>query len=311
MAAEVAELILKSFSELRKTVQQAQKLLTPIALLGLVTGVERGMRRLETLPTPDEESPLYSARYNLSKGSLHVALGQLIEAERLFAIALGITERYALYDNIHALHNNLGVCLLEQGRFDEAKMALQSALEFAAETSPSEKSTAQDNLSLLAYESGAYEEGLQNAASLLAAQEIHGWRAILDLWAVVGLCSLEIGDLTQAREAEREIHAHTPRSGQLGNDMSYVHIFLARMLASRNQSDVALRSLQLAVQNYRPRNRLAAARMELEKFRLQLKTGIDCTADIDALLADLRGSGAVPLIERAEGLQTRARLKRR
>jgi hypothetical protein len=48
--------------------------------------------------------------------------------------------------------------------------------------------------------------------------------------------------------------------------------------------------------------------MELERLRLLLRSGVDCSAEIDALLADLQGTGAVPLIERAESLKTRAGL---
>jgi hypothetical protein len=51
--------------------------------------------------------------------------------------------------------------------------------------------------------------------------------------------------------------------------------------------------------------------MEVERLRLLLKTDVDCLDEINALLADLRGTGAVPLIERAESLKTRAELKRR
>ncbi len=93
--------------------------------------------------------------------------------------------------------------------------------------------------------------------------------------------------------------------------MSYVYTFLARMMELRNEVDEAIASLETGIEHYRPRNRLAAARMEIERFRLQLKTGVDPTDELDALLADLHGSGAVPLIERAESLKTRAALKRR
>ncbi|MFO7894915.1 MAG: AAA family ATPase [Longimicrobiales bacterium] len=311
MAAEVVGLIIKRLSQYPPSVEHAQELFKPIVLSGLIGGFEEALRRFEALPEPSEEDPSYLAKYNSSKASLLVPMAQVTQAERLFGVSLGITERFALYDDLHALHNNLGVCLLERGKFDDAQRSFLSALDYAAATSPTERSTIRDNLLVLAYERGSFEEAWQTASSLLAAEKVHGWRAILDFWAIIGLSALEMGDLGQAREAEREINTLAPRSGKLGNDMSYVYIFLARMMEFRSQVDEAVASLETGIEHYRPRNRLAAVRMELEKYRLQVKAGVDCADRIDALLADLQGSGAVPLIEKAESLKTRAALKRR
>lgn len=306
VADEVAELIVNRLSESPPDQRTALRMLRPTAVIGFLRGYQTALDSLAKLPTPTDDDPVYNAVYHASKGTLLVAAGSLKDSERFFATSLGLTERFALFDLLHVINNNLGVCLMEQGRYDEAEARFDHAIKYAAETSPSQLSTAHDNLTILTYERSAYISALEAGSALLAAREVSGRRAVMSLRAIVGLSALEVGDLARCRQAEREIHVLMQRYGGYSNDMSYVHIFLARMMAFRKQPRQAIDSLADASRQYRKRNRLASLRIDIERCRLQMRQEVDCLAQLDRVLNDLEGSGATPMIQRARELRSRS-----
>lgn len=310
LAAEVAELVIDRLSTLPPSEATALRMLRPTAAIGVLRGYKDALEQISSLPEPSGRDPVYRATFHYAKATLLVAAGRLLEAEELFARSLGLTERFALFDQVHAINNNLGVCLMEQGRYAEAENHLLEARKHAAPTSPSQHSTSHDNLTILAYERGDFADALEAADTLLSSRKVSGGRAVMSLFAVMGLSALEIGDLSRCGQAERELRILIERYGGYSNDMSYAHVFLARMADVRNDQASAIESLADAGRHFRSRNLLVHSRLELERCRLLIKTGTDCSAQLDQILEDLEGSGAVPLIERAESLRTRSGLGR-
>lgn len=306
LAAEVAELVIDRLSTLPSSEATALRALRPTAAIGVLRGYEDALEQVSSLPKPSGQNPVYTTTFSYAKATLLVAAGRLLDAEALFARSLGLTERLALFDHVHAINNNLGVCLMEQGRYGEAEVHFAEAREHAAPTSPSQHSTSHDNLTILAYERGDSPGALEAATDLLSSRKVSGGRAVMSLFAIMGLSALEVGDLSRCRQAENELRILMERYGGYSNDMSYAHVFLARMAAIRKDHHSAIGSLAEAAQHFRSRNLLAHLRLEIERCRLMMKDGSDCSALLDQILEDLEGSGAVPLIERAEGLRARS-----
>lgn len=310
LAARIAQRVEKQLAALPLTVGIARQLLRLTTIIGLHQGYRVALEKLLTLPAPEDKDPTYAASYYATKATILVASGSLTEAEACFASSLGITERYALFDHCYTVNNNLGVCLMEQGKHAEARRFLETAIEYAAaDVSPSHHSTAWDNLTTLAYEEKRYHRALELGKSLLEARKVSGARTTMSLLAIVGLSGLETGNLRSCREAERELTILTKRHGEFANDLSYAHVFLNRILAMRGESASAIDRLSVAAERYRNRNLLARTRIELEQCRLESKAGRDCTDMIERILEELHGTGAGPLLDRAQGLQARLRLR--
>lgn len=304
---KTAEEIADQISSLPLTVESARRLLRPTAIIAVNKGFSRGLARFASLPSPNDRDPVYACVYHSTKGSVLVAAGKLLDAEAEYARSVGIAERYALFDHYFSINNNLGVCLMEQGRFEEAERHYRIAEQYAEQdVSPSHHWIVQDNLVLLEFERGHFEAALEIARGSLAKSAAAGIRAEMSGYSIIGLCSLQLGALAQCNEAEREVQILFQRHDPIGHDMSYVHIFLARMCLLRRESENAVAVLSRAAESYRSRNAIAAARIDTEKYRILVRGGIECSDELEALANRLRGSGAVPLIDRVEGLRARA-----
>lgn len=307
VAAEIAEQIADDVSKVPLTVSTAFHLLRPIAVSGLLKGYDAALRRLDELPSPDHTSPAYRTAFLATKGTILTASGSLREAEELFAISLGLTERFALFDSFYTINNNLGVCLMEQGRYEEAHRHFDTAIEYAkADVSPSHHSTARDNLTILAYEQSLVSEGYHPKISWSVTDQVPGIRSVMNLHAIVGLCSLKRGELGRCKEAEREIRILLQKHGQFSNDMSYVHTFMARMAALRGEKGTGLDILKHAANHYRGRNLLVSIRLDLERCQMLLRDGQDCRIRIQRIIDELKPTGATPLAARAQALLERA-----
>lgn len=307
MAAEVANQIVNGVSKVPLTISSALHLLRGIAVSGLLNGFEAALHRLDGLPNPNSATPTYQAAFFATKGTILVASGALQEAEELFGRSLGIIERFALFDSFYTINNNLGVCLMEQGRYDEARQHFATAIEYAkADVSPSRHSTARDNLSILAYEQAMFLNISETGITRPEASQVSGVRSIMNLHAIFGLSSLQLGNLSHCREAEREIRLLLQRHDQFSNDMSYVHTFMARMAALRGEVSAALQMLKNAADHYAGRNLLVRNRLELERCRLLVWNHQDCRTEIERIAKDLKPTGAAPLTARAQGLMDRA-----
>lgn len=304
---ETAEEIADQISSLPLTIESARRLLRPTAIIAVNKGFVQSLERFKSLPTPTDAHPVYACSYHSAKASVLVAAGRLKDAEKAYANSVGISERYALFDHYFSINNNLGVCLMEQGRYGEAEKHYRVAAEYAEEdVSPSHHGIVQDNLVILAFERGRYDEALEMAQGALASGTGAGIRAEMSGQSIIGLSSLELGALARSKQAEREVRILFQRHDPLGHDMSYVHIFLARMCSLRRETEQAVALLSRAAEKYRSRNTIAAARIEIEKYRLLVRAGVECADGLNDLARTLWGSGAVPLIDQVETLRARA-----
>lgn len=314
LAVEVSDHIREIVNNLHLDPDTAQRLLRPIGVIGLYKGHQIAADKLKVLPEPTKhDNPAYSGQYYATKAALEVGAGRLKSAEEWFTQSLAIAERYALQGLYYTINNNLGVCLLEQGRYELARHAYANALEHVGEeTAPSHHSLARDNLALLYYEMGDHQSAARMASGALAKRGNHqrSYRELMGLYSVLGLSCLQMGDLSRCREVQRELEILVPHHNPLGHDMSYVYIFMARMLDLQKRTEESVASLRDMAHTYSATNELARIRLELERCRLLIKTGVDCSQQLDQILEDLEGSGAVPLIERAESLRTRSGLGR-
>jgi tetratricopeptide (TPR) repeat protein len=243
------------------------------------------------------------------KGTLLVAAGRLMEAERIFLEAIELLERYCLFGTLFSLHNNLGVCYTDQGRYGDALLQFEEAARLGSEFSVTgEASTVADNLAMLHLERGEHELALRTVRGAMTKAASRSPRELFHRHALIGLCSLELGLLAQAFETKREIDLLFQQHEYWGSDVSYVETFLARMLVMEGRPESARARLETAVEIYQPRDVMCRARLELELVRLDLKTDPARALErAESMLETLRGTGARPLVDRFEDLADRAR----
>jgi tetratricopeptide (TPR) repeat protein len=280
-------------------------------ILGLYSGVEQGLALFDGLK-PLIGSTIHSLCQCLPyEATLVLSSGRLLEAEQLFLQALELVERTCMYGGLFTIRNNLGACYLEQGRFDEAQRELEEALRVAGElTAPSNAAIASDNLGYLHYEQSRFELALRTVRDVQGPNIERSARSLFTRHALIGLCSLEFGQLAQAFESKREIDLLLTQYDYWSNDLSYVETFLSRMLVLEGKPERARARLETAIDVYRNRDMMCRARLELELGRLELKTSAGAALErAETMLQLLRGSGARPLIDRFEELADRARLR--
>lgn len=241
--------------------------------------------------------------------TLLVALGRLPEAEHKFLRAIELIERNYVYGALQSLHNNLGVCYTEQGRYAEAAAQFELAARAGTEFGRlGERSLVAENMAMLHIEQSDFEQALKLALPIGGNAEARSARALHYRYGVIGLCSLELGLLAQAFEAKREIELLFHQHEYWSNDVSCVETFLARMLVLEDRVDEARERLEKAIEVYRPRDLLCRSRLELELARIELKHDpVAALARSEKMLETLRGTGARPLIDRFDELADRAR----
>lgn len=296
-------------AELSLGPQSALLVIRSALVSGLYSSVDEGIEDIERALPHARMSIEALSIWKPAHATLLVAAGRLVEAEAAFLEAIQMIERYCLYGKLFSLHNNLGVCYTDQGRYADALVQLDEATRVAEELrGTGELSTVADNLAMLHLERGEYELALRTVRGAMTSSTARAPRELFHRHALTGLCSLELGLLAQAFEAKREIELLLQQHEYWGSDVSYVETFLARMLVLEGRPETARERLESAVEIYRPRDLMCRARLELELVRLDLK--VDSAGALEraeAMLAVLRGTGARPLIDRFEELADRAR----
>jgi tetratricopeptide (TPR) repeat protein len=279
--------------------------------IGLYTHAEDGIAAIDQLIPAVQGNPEALAQCVAAQATLLVASGRLTEAEIQFLHCIELAERCYLYATLFVLHNNLGVCYTEQGRYPEARGQLEEAARVGQELiGPSDAAIAADNLCLLYFELGEYEVALRNIQEHPKAGDTRSPRSLFLRHALVGLCALELGLLSKAFELKREIDLLLKQREYWSSDVSYVEAFLARMLVLEGKPEAARARLETALEVYRGRDMMCRSRLELELARIDLKTDPGAALErAQNMLEVLRGTGARPLIERFEEMVDRARLR--
>lgn len=295
--------------ELPKTSGSALVAARSAVVIALYLGVEHGLTVIDRL-LPEAESDIEALAQCLgARGTVLVTAGRLIEAESAFLRGVELMERCCLYGSLFGLHNNLGVCYMERGRFTEARKQFEEAARFGREFSaPSDAAIADDNIALLLLEEGNHRAALEIARNRPSDGANPSARWLFGRHGIIGLCALELGLLASAFEAKREIELLFDQHEYWGSDVSYVETFLARMLVLEDRVDEARERLEKAIEVYRPRDLLCRSRLELELARIELKHDpVAALARSEKMLETLRGTGARPLIDRFDELADRAR----
>jgi tetratricopeptide (TPR) repeat protein len=304
-AAKLALSVTENVSSSTKSALIAARSAT---VLALYVEVDEGIAVIDEL-LPAVESNLEALAQCLSaRGTVLIAAGRLLDAEDSLLRGIELMERCCLYDGLFSLHNNLGVCYMEQGLFDEARHQFDDATRVGREfIGPSGTAITADNMTLLHYEIGDYHSALEIARGRAVHDTVRSSRGLFQRHGIIGLCSLELGLLAQAFEAKREIELLFDQHEYWSNDVSYVETFLARMLVLEDRTDEARGRLEKAIEVYRPRDLLCRARLELELARIDLKRDPGAAfRRANAMLETLRGTGARPLIDRFEEVADRA-----
>jgi tetratricopeptide (TPR) repeat protein len=277
-------------------------------ILGLWEDAAEGLATIQDFFSTADSNAEVLGQCLSAQASLLVCLGKLIEAEEKFLKAMELIERHCMYDALFALHNNLGICYTELGRYAEAQRQLEEAARVGVELGRQRSTLAAENLAMLHLERGEFELALRTVRGAMTRATTRSPRELFHRHALIGLCSLELGLLAQAFEAKREIDLLFQHHEYWGSDVSYVETFLARMLVMEGQPDVARARLEAAAEIYRTRDLLCLARLELERVRIDLKTDpAGALERAESMLGALRGTGARPLVDRFEDLADRAR----
>jgi tetratricopeptide (TPR) repeat protein len=280
-------------------------------VLSFYSGPDQGLAAIsQMIATPGNNLGVLGLSLS-AQGALLVLAGRLLDAEKALLEALEMIERCCMYDALFALHNNFGVCYTGLGHYSEAKDQLTQAARIASELAETQRSgMAAENLAMMYLEAEEYEQALQTMRGSTAASHVRSLRGLFHRNALIGLASLELGLLAQAFEAKREIELQLNSHSYWSSDVSYIEMFLARMLTMEGQPDAARARLKTAIDIVGSRDVLCRARLELELARIELK--VDTPAAVDraaTMLRGLRGTGARPLMDRFEDVLARGKLR--
>jgi tetratricopeptide (TPR) repeat protein len=276
-------------------------------LVGVYHDVDVGLAKTAQLVAAPGLTSEARSHCLTAHGSLLVLAGRLLEAEPALLEAVQLAERHWLQNTLTSLHNNLGLCYLEQGRYEEATRAFEKASNGPG---PNDSVIATDNLATTFLECGDFKLAIQTLTRTSHPALLRSSRRLFLYHAIIGLASLELGLLAKAFEAKREIELLFQSHEYWSNDTSYIEAFLARMLTMEGNEAGARARLEKAIEIYEHRDVMCRSRLELALAGLDLRT--DPSASLrrcERMLEQLRGSGARPLIERFEDLADRARLR--
>ena len=287
---------------------RASALARVASAVALVRSFDEGLQAIDELleDVRDlDEWPPSAVGFHLARGSALTAAGKLIQAEADFRAALQLMESHGLYDRVFQVRNNLGVCLQEQGRYSEAHVQFAAAARISdTQAAPNGSVITTDNLAILNYESGDYREAYDLAGRALRSHGRLYDRSWFTRLGIRGLAALALNDTLDARECFREAKLGLPHLTKLPSDVSYIEIFIARMLLSEGDRERAKARLSAAIRRSRPRELLSSVRMEIEKLELERRRNPIATkigaAKLREMLAD---SGAAPLLNELELLE--------
>lgn len=305
---EYGERAARIASQLSVSPESSRILISSVLIKAAYQSYQDGSSALQDLLPRLDGSTESEARFRIGRGMVALLAGNLIDAEHHYLESIELCEQSGLYDILIVAHNNLAVCYIEQGRYSDALIQLDAVYAPTDGVALRGVETAVDNLAQLRYEEGDYETAANVAESALAKTTKMG-RSFFHLHGIRGLSALERGRIAVALESQREIELALGSADYWSSDMSYVEVFLARMNVMKGNREAAMERLSTALRVYEQRDTLCRARIEAEFIRNLLKQD---PASARKKACDLREalshSGAVPLLERIDGLITRSSL---
>lgn len=240
---------------------------------------------------------------------IRISLGQLREAEEQCVQGLEVCEQYGFLDERLRILNNLGVCYLEQGRWDEAKTQFETVVSSSRSVAPKEVTSAYSNLLILEYERGHLSATIQTGEGYLQGRPLQT-RLRTGSLGVLGLAHLGLGRLSKARECYASIQAYSTPDAGWCNDVSYLEILMARLAVVDGNQQSAERRLRQTVQDFWDRDFFCASRMRVEWIRLIAShSPHHALQESEKLRPYLINSNAIPLIERLDRIVARSRAR--
>ena len=264
---------------------------------------------LDDLPASVTTTPVAHVQSLVAFSIVCHTRGRTADAETALVEALGLSERYQVYQQLIAIRNNLAVCLMEQGRWTEAEEQLNAALAPAHLAPRHELLSVYGNRAILFSEIADSSRALEASDHCLAIEpNRQPHRASLVGLAVRGMTQLALGRLADARAAERTLRITLPVGKWWSNDISFVEIFLSRMAAVGGSAEDAVERLNAQLSLVSPNDFFGKARMEIEAMSLEWRTDTGRTLErATELRTRLARARAVPLVEKLDGIIARCR----
>jgi class 3 adenylate cyclase/tetratricopeptide (TPR) repeat protein len=215
----------------------------PRALAALTTG----LRELEGIDGDAAEAQ--RAHLLVYRGIIRYRQGKTIEAIRWLELAIASAEQSEARDALAQAYQNLDLAYLQRGDPDSAVFGRRALAIFEELGNLIQQAGVLNNLAILAYERGRWEESLE-----LFAEASSMWEAAGDAWSASfatynrGEILADMGRLDEAESLLRKA-LRIWRAAGAGPDASEATSQLGRVLARNHQSEESLALLESARQD--------------------------------------------------------------
>ena len=256
-------------------------------------------------------------------GAAEAALGPLAEAERRFRQLADAGQREAA-TAVAKVRSEIGDCLRDLGRFDEAEDAYQESIDRATRSGDRRQAAvANAQLASLRLEQGRYQEALDGYAQVRATFEVLGEpRSVATIWHQTGRAHEGARQFDAAEDAYRQALAikvrETDLSGQAAdlNQLGVIYAKQGRLEESvtflRQAAEISVRTGDRAKEGLR-RTNLAQTLLDLRRYdeaRQELQRAIVCKEDYGHAAETWRTWAILEEVERATGQPDAARAAR-
>ncbi|MEJ2217401.1 MAG: AAA family ATPase, partial [Gemmatimonadota bacterium] len=243
MVASEAHLVELGVSVAKELVDRAATMTDPrvavgaysvgVLLIAYFDSVELGMQLLGGLKTFEQsaESPFVTGAISRCRAQVLQQTGDLTSAAREYQRVASIAEKYALGPTWQSVGNNMAVLEMERGRYQRAIGLLSEVERYGLAREEHEVlPSVLYNLAICHWETDVYSECTRVAKQLRSIQEemaVESRRH--EAWSMLGLVALHLGNVTEAKNCEREILLWEGATPSWYGDTSYREMFLARL----------------------------------------------------------------------------------
>lgn len=278
-----------------------------LALAALLAGSSEGYVR--AVPIADlafalaesSGSGMAMAKARFARGTSRLWAGCITAADEDYHEAVRLAESLGLETVLHVATANLAVVLMEQARFEEAKVFALRALQ---DVGHSRRAYSYGNLALIASKQGSFDQVRHYANAMLECHKLSPQPWIPNhVEAFLGSACLASGDYAQAYIYAKSVQANPGCYGELA-DNSHIHIFCAEACAAFEGDPAVASSLHKAAEKTITRDYIGGARMLLKAGEIARLFGQRTIPDsrIGGILDQARGAGAVLLRDEAAAL---------
>ncbi|MEJ2215334.1 MAG: hypothetical protein P8099_01850, partial [Gemmatimonadota bacterium] len=204
-----------------------------VLLIAHFESVPRAVQLLDALATFEcrSESPFELGMIHRCRAQVLQQAGEIELAEAEYEEVAQIVDKYMLGPAWQSHANNMAVMDMERGRYEKALERLIEIEQYASERHANELLLGTyTNLAICHWETDAYSECTRVAKQLRSIQEemaVESRRH--EAWSMLGLVALHLGNVTEAKNCEREILLWEGATPSWYGDTSYREMFLARL----------------------------------------------------------------------------------